>query len=104
MRYLVVLFLIISCESPVIQKDHRQITAKNRILRMLPENIHDFDVTGFGEDSLSTWTDSLITKPIRYKLDFEYRDSIGLQKRTGYVYFMPDGKSVIRSEITGRTE
>ena len=102
MRYLLILLIIMSCECPVIQKDHRQIIAKNRILRTLPDNINDFDITGFGEDTLSNWTDSLIKKPIRYRLDFEYRDSAGLEKKTGYVNFTPDGRSVISSEVKER--
>jgi hypothetical protein len=104
MRYLLILLIITGCESPVIQKDHRQIVAKTQILRILPDNAMDFDVTGFREDTLSSWTDSLIKKPIRYSLDFEYRDSTGLKKKTGDVYFTSDGKSVIRSEIRERNQ
>ena len=106
MRYSIFLFLIgtlVSCETPAVRQDNRQLTAKSQIRRKLPRGAEDFNVTAFKEDTLS-WTDSTFKKPIRYSLDIEYKDSSGLQKKTGYVIFTPDGKSVISSQITERNQ
>jgi hypothetical protein len=101
---LIMLVFIFSCESSVVKEDTMQITAKNQIRKQLPPGAKEFDISSFGEDTLSNWTDTLIKKPVRYNLDFEYRDSSGLQKKTGHVIFTPDGKSVLHSAVTDRNQ
>ena len=99
MRHLfasLVLLALLSCETSVADKDNRQITAKNEIRSKLPPKSRGFDITGFREDTLSSWSDSAFKRPIRYVLDYQYQDSTGtLQQRTGSVVFTPDGKSII---------
>ena len=99
MRHLLaslVLLAFFSCETSVADKDNRQITAKNEIRSKLPPRSKGFDVTGFREDTLSSWTDTAFKRPIRYVLDYQYSDSMGVvQRRTGSVVFTPDGKSII---------
>jgi hypothetical protein len=90
------LLLLVSCESSVADKDKRQIIAKDEIRNKLPPRSRAFDITHFQEDTLSSWGDSAFKRPIRYVLDYEYKDSTGtLQHRTGAVVFTPDGKSII---------
>jgi hypothetical protein len=101
---LILFIFLFSCESGVVQKDNMQIAAKDQIRKQLPANAKEFDITGFSEDTLSNWTDTLIKKPIQYNLEFEYRDSSGLQKKTGHVIFTPDGKSVLHSELMDRNQ
>jgi hypothetical protein len=99
MRHLLALFvllLLVSCETSVAEKDNRQITAKNEIRNKLPPKSRSFDISGFREDTLSSWTDTAFKRPIRYVLDYQFQDSTGtLQQRTGSVVFTPDGKSVM---------
>jgi hypothetical protein len=97
------LLLLLSCESTSFDKDKRQIWAKDEIRRQLPHASTAFDVTGFREDTLPTWPDTMIKRPIQYTLDFVYKDSTGaLQQKTGHVFFTPDGKSLIQSLITNK--
>ncbi|HUS02979.1 MAG TPA: hypothetical protein VMY77_14675 [Chitinophagaceae bacterium] len=102
MRYLffgVLLFAFFSCENPRFDKDKRQIIAKDEIRSKL-SRARSFDITGFREDTLSTFPDSAFKNPIRYTLDFVYNDSANvLQKKKGVVIFTPDGNSVISSGI-----
>ena len=103
MKYLffgVLLLAFFSCENPRFDKDKRQIIAKNEISSMVPRTL-SFDVTAFKEDTLLNYPDSVFKNPIRYTLDFVYKDSANvLQKRKGIVLFTPDGKSIINSRIT----
>jgi hypothetical protein len=98
-----VLLLLVACETSVADKDNRQITAKNEIRSKLPPKSRGFDITGFREDTLSSWSDTAFRRPIRYVLDYQFQDSTGsLQQRTGSVVFTPDGKSVM-SIVTNDT-
>lgn len=101
MRYLSFLLLLISvgCENHSFDSDKRQIIAKDQIRRKL-RKARLFDITGYTQDTLQSYPDTLIKHPIRYGLDFVYTDSLGqVQKKKGLVLFTPDGKSVITSQI-----
>ncbi len=94
--YLLPLF---SCDSGSFDKDKRQIIAKDVLRSHLPHHSKDFDVTGFREDTLSSWQESFFEHPIQYTLDYKYTDSTGaMQHKTGTVVFTPDGHSVITSK------
>jgi len=100
LTFLFFTFLLISCESEGFEKDKRQMVARQKIRRKL-HNIRAFDIISFKEDTLSSWSDTIFKQPIRYSLNFIYKDSTGaLQKKTGFVLFTPDGKSVISTQIT----
>ena len=95
----VLVFTFFSCENPRFDKDKRQIIAKDEIRSKL-RRARAFDITGFKEDTLSTFPDSTFKHPIRYTLDFVYKDSTNvLQKKRGIVIFTPDGNSIISSGI-----
>jgi hypothetical protein len=101
MRYLLFLLLLISvgCESHSFDSDKRQIVAKDQIRRKL-RKARFFDITGYKQDTLETYPDTLVKRPLRYGLDFVYTDSLGqVQKKKGVVLFTPDGKSVLTSQI-----
>lgn len=101
MRYLLFLMLLIlvSCESHSFESDKRQIVAKDLIRRKL-RKARFFDITGFKQDTLETYPDTLFKHPLRYGLDFLYTDSLGqVQKKKGVVLFTPDGKAVLTSRI-----
>jgi hypothetical protein len=102
MKYLffgVFLLAFFSCENPRFDKDKRQLISKNEIRTKLKRAL-SFDIKGFKEDTLSTYPDSAFKSPIRYTLDFVYKDSVNvLQMRKGVVIFTPDGNSVITSGI-----
>lgn len=102
MKYFLFCFLLFafcSCENHRFDKDKRQLIAKDEIRYKL-RRARSFDITGFKEDTLSNYADSLIMRPIRYTLDFVYKDSNNvLQKKRGEVIFTPDGRSVINSII-----
>jgi hypothetical protein len=103
MRYtfLFLLLLLFSCESGSFDKDKRQIAAKDAIREQLPRASRQFEIIRFGEDTLPSWGDTVFNQPIRYILDFRYKDSTEtVQQRRGYVVFTPDGKSIIQSQIT----
>ena len=103
MHYLALLFfafLLVSCESEGFEKDKRQMVTREKIQQKL-SNITSFDIISFKEDTLSFWPDTIFKQPIRYSLNFSYIDSTGaLQKKTGFVLFTPDGKSIISTHIT----
>ena len=107
MRYLLFCFLLpvfFSCENPRFDKDKRQLIAKDEIRGKL-KRARSFDITGFKEDTLSNYPDSTFKNPIRYTLDFVYKDSANvLQKRKGVVLFTPDGNSIISSNIIDGTQ
>ncbi|MGI8583703.1 MAG: hypothetical protein ACR2KX_16005 [Chitinophagaceae bacterium] len=94
MKYLFFVLLLLaffSCENPRFDRDKRQIAAKHEISSKIPR-AHSFDITGFKEDTLLTFPDSTFKHPIRYILDFIYKDSANvLQKKRGIVIFTPDG-------------
>jgi hypothetical protein len=103
MRYTFLFFLLLlfSCESGSFDKDKRQIAAKDAIREQLPRASRQFEIIRFGEDTLPSWRDTVFNQPIRYILDFRYKDSTEtVQQRRGYVVFTPDGKSIIQSQIT----
>jgi hypothetical protein len=101
--FLALVIFLVSCESRVADKDNRQIAAKNEMRRKLPAKATAFDITGFREDTITNYTDTLFKKPLCYTLDFEYKDSTGnKQEKTGSIFFTPDGKSIINSEVRDR--
>lgn len=105
MRYILFIFfplLVAGCEATSFDKDKRQIEAKDAIRATLPPYSKAFDVINFKEDTLSV-SDSFFTRPIQYTLDFVYNDSTGVQQqKTGKVLFTPNGRSIIKTEITSR--
>lgn len=101
MRYLLFWLLVVltACEAESFDSDKRQIVAKDQIRRQL-KKARSFDVTGFREDTLPTYTDTTVKNPIQYSIDFTYTDSAGHpQQKKGIVVFTPDGKSVLNSRI-----
>jgi hypothetical protein len=104
MRYIYLSILAItlfSCEASSFDSDKRQLLAKDEIRQKL-HNITAFDITSFKEDTVTSYPDSNFKRPIRYTLDFTYKDSTGaIQKKTGYVIFTPNGKSIISTQING---
>lgn len=104
MKYLVILFVIAlcSCETNRYDNDKRQIMAKDAIRSSLTSAARSsFTVTGFREDTLLTYPDTLIKKPIQYTLYFTQKDSTGqLMQHTGVSLFTNKGNSLISSIIT----
>ena len=93
------LFIFFSCENPRFDKDKRQLIAKDEIRNKL-QRARPFDITGFKEDTLSNFPDTTFKRPIRYTLNFVYKDSNNvLQKKKGIVIFTPDGNSIISTII-----
>ena len=93
------LFNFFSCEKPRFEKDKRQLSAKDEI-RSKRHRARSCDITGFKEDTLSNFPDTTFKRPIRYTLDFVYKDSNNvLQKKKGIVIFTPDGNSIISTII-----
>jgi hypothetical protein len=93
--------LLSACESANFSKDKRQIAAKDAIRELLPRAARNFDVVSFSEDTLATWGDPTVKRPIRYNLDFTYTDSTGtVQNKNGFAVFAPDGKSLLSAQIT----
>lgn len=104
MRYTAFIFfgvLLLSCDNGSFDKDKRQIAAKDAIREQLPRASHHFEITDFREDTLPAPGGPVFKQVIRYSLDFRYQDSAGrVQERTGYVFFTPDGKSLIQSQVS----
>jgi|GEM_PF-841019 len=102
---LLLLFMIpifFACESANFDSDKRQIMAKDEIRSKL-HKIHGYDVTAFSEDTIEGAANDDFKKLIRYRLSIQFIDSNNaLQKKTGDVFFTPDGKSIIRSTISDR--
>lgn len=91
-----------ACENHRFDSDKRQIMAKDEIRSKL-HKAREYDITGFKEDTIEVSDNPDFKKEIRYQLDFEYIDSSNvLQKKTGEVFFTPDGSSIINSKITDR--
>ena len=102
LSFLLLLFLLISCENHRFDSDMRQIEAKNLIMHEL-HRPKSFDVTGFSQDTIPVEGNENFKKEIRYLLDIEYLDSNNVfQKKQAIVLFTPDGRSVISSNISGR--
>ena len=100
--FIIVVSCLAACENNRFDSDRRQIMAKDLIRFKAPRN-RSFDITGFREDTLKNWTDTLFKKPLLYTIDFTYNDSTGkLYSKRGQVVFTPDGKSIIGSEIIDR--
>lgn len=100
------LFLLIACfcacENNRFDSDKRQIMAKDLLREKAPRN-RSFDITGFREDTLKSYEDTLFKKPILYTIDYIYNDSTGKQiNKRGEVVFSPDGRSIINYRITDR--
>jgi hypothetical protein len=92
--------LLASCENATFSKDKRQLIAKNAIRHKLPRAAKDFDIIGYKEDTLASWTDTTFKRPIRYTLHFVYSDSTGaVHQQTGSVLFTPDGRSMITAQL-----
>ncbi len=102
MRYISCLLLLAlaACESQNYEADKRQILAKNALRKQL-RSFNEYSIIGFKEDTLQTWTDSVIIHPIRYSINFNYKDSTGiLQYKTGEVTFTSQGNAILRTQIT----
>ena len=102
MKYLFLLFLLalVACDTHSFERDKRQIIAKDEIRRQL-RGIRGYSITSFKEDTLQTWTDSVIIHPIRYTLDFNYNDSAGKpQNKKAIVIFTPSGNAILKSAFT----
>ena len=100
--FVIVLPVFLGCETHSFDSDKRQIMAKDEILHQL-HKVSDYDITGFKEDTVEAINVPSLKKEIRYTLEFEYIDSNKvLQKKTGDVFFTPDGSSIINSKITDR--
>ena len=92
----------LGCETHSFDSDSRQIMAKDEILHQL-HKVSDYDITGFKEDTVQAINIPGLKKEIMYTLNFEYIDSNKvLQKKTGEVFFTPDGLSIINSKISDR--
>jgi hypothetical protein len=91
-----------ACESASFDSDKRQIMAKDEIRSKL-QKIHEYDITAFREDTVEAGANDDFKKLIRYRLSVQFIDSNNVQqKKTGDVFFTPDGKSIIRSTISDR--
>jgi hypothetical protein len=104
MRYLplLLLMLLASCDTHSFERDKRQIIAKDEIGKQM-RGFRNYSITGFSEDTLQKWTDSVIIHPIRYTLDFVYNDSIGTTHgKKALVIFTPSGNAILRTEILDR--
>ncbi len=100
--FVIVVPAFLGCENHRFDSDKRQIMAKDEIRNQL-HKVSGYDITGFKEDTVEAINVPGLKKEIRYTLDFEYNDSNKvLQKKTGIVFFTPDGLSIINSKITGR--
>jgi hypothetical protein len=101
MRYLTFLIVCIlaSCETSSFESDKRQLVAKDLVRKKL-RGATSFDITGFKQDTLQTFSDTNYRRLLRYHLDIVYTDSLQqVQKKNGIVLFTPDGKSVINVQI-----
>ena len=77
-----------------------QTTDPDAIRSQLKGNHNSFTVTGFKEDTLLTYSDTLVKKPLQYTLYFTQQDSSGqVQSHTGVALFTNHGNSLISAEI-----
>ncbi|HUZ59218.1 MAG TPA: hypothetical protein VMU83_10585 [Hanamia sp.] len=91
---------IYSCDNHRNAADMTQLMAKNEIVNKL-HNVNSFDITGFKEEMIHNPSDTNFKNIIQYVLDITYIDSNKiLQRKKGIVFFTPDGKSIINSQIT----
>lgn len=94
--------IFFSCETHNYDRDKRQIMAKDEIRSKL-HKIRDYNITAFREDTVDANDDAGLKKEIRYRIDFQYTDSNNvLQKKTGDVFFTPEGSSIIYSTISDK--
>ena len=100
MRILLLLSLVfIGCEKNTFDSDKRQIVAKD-LLRQTVKNKRSFDVLQFKEDTLNTYSNTAINRPIRYTISYVFKDSTNtLVHKTGEVIFTPDGRAVLETII-----
>jgi len=101
MRILLLLVTLVffGCEKHTFESDHRQIVAKD-LLRQTVKNRSTFDVLQFKEDTLDHYPGTTVVHPIRYTIEYVFRDSSNtLLRRTGEVIFAPDGNSVLETII-----
>ncbi len=104
MRYLPVFLLLFlaACEAHNFDRDKRQIIAKDQLRSQLRGN-RSISITNFQEDTLANWPGITVAHPIRYSLDFVFKDSTGeLQGKKAVVIFTPEGNDVLATEITDR--
>jgi len=106
MRYLSFLLLSIivfgSCDNHAFDSDKRQLMAKDEIRHQL-RRARSFDIIAFKEDTVKNFSDTSFKNVLSYTLDFKYTDSNGdLQQKQGVVFFTPNGKSIISSQITDK--
>jgi hypothetical protein len=95
---IVTVLFVYSCEPSGFEADKRQIRAKDEIRATLPARATDFDIASFREDTLHQWSDSNFKAPLRYFLEYSFKDSTGnTHHENGWVVFTPDGKSVIQT-------
>ncbi|MBD0288948.1 MAG: hypothetical protein M3342_13805 [Bacteroidota bacterium] len=93
---------LLACEAHGFESDKRQIIAKN-IIRNKVGRGRSFSITHFREDTLQNWTDSTFKRPIRYTLEYVFKDSVQrIHKGQGIVLFDPEGNTVLQSQITGQ--
>jgi len=96
---LLLLTLSIGCEAKLFDNDNRQITAKNQVFAQLGR-VKNFDISSFREDTVVTNIDPNYSKALQYTLTFSYEDSTNKNiNNKAFVFFTPDGKSVIKTEI-----
>lgn len=95
--------LLLGCESGSFDRDKRQIAAKDAIRDLLPPASRQFEIVAFREDTLPGWRNTGFRQPIRYTLEFHYKDSAAVPHQgTGQVLFTPDGNSIIETQLTGQ--
>ncbi|HYK56437.1 MAG TPA: hypothetical protein VEV15_08145 [Flavisolibacter sp.] len=108
MHYTVFIFFLVlqcSCDNGSFDKDKRQIAAKDAIREQLPRASHHFEIPQFREDTLPAPGGPVFKQVIRYTLLFRYQDSVErVQERTGYVFFTPDGKSIIQLQLSNQDQ
>ena len=99
--FLLLSSFLIGCANHLVEKDIRQIKAKNEVRRYLPPKASAFDIIGFGEDSIPA--PEIPANLIRYRIDFIFKDSLkNMIPARAYVFFTPDGKSVMKTQILDR--
>lgn len=98
---LFILVVLTGCANHLVEKDIRQIRAKDEVRSYLPRKASAFDITGFGEDSIPA--PEIPANIIRYRIDFTFKDSLkNIIPARAFVFFTPDGKSVMKTQILDR--
>lgn len=100
--FILLFVLMASCEVNTFDRDKRQIIAKDH-LRAQTRGLQAFSITGFSEDTLQNFADTLIKNPLGYILDFVYKDSAGnILEKKATVIFAPGSFTVLKTEITDK--